>query len=351
MFALGDAARDLSLNVGGRACSNRTASPERFRCAPSVSRRVHRRRSGGSAPISVASSAEERLAATSSASDSEELRTCRRSGWLGHWSAACTRYPNALSGVSLYPAWMALTVASELGPSYWVEPSIHTRFVGELDQRHARGNLAPPAWTGDEEVASSGAGGALSGCREDVRPSRQDRHLVVDAVRVGHREDERFLGQVEPGVREQHVHRWRRNSRERRCERRGRRVELIDRRREWFRRGHIRQLSLRAVHDDERKAEDIGGFRDLLCLVRRRRSLRGRQRQPADRLGGPFPSAEEPWATPSTRTSWASWWCRPQAPKRSPVGPGRTCPGARPSSQPCPASNGLAGARRSPGGS
>ena len=26
----------------------------------------------------------------------------------------------------------AFTVASELGPSYWVEPSIHTRFVGEL---------------------------------------------------------------------------------------------------------------------------------------------------------------------------------------------------------------------------
>ena len=40
--------------------------------------------------------------------------------------------PQSLSGVSLYPAWMAFTVASELGPSYWVEPSIHTRFVGEL---------------------------------------------------------------------------------------------------------------------------------------------------------------------------------------------------------------------------
>jgi hypothetical protein len=149
------------------------------------------------------------------------------------------------------------------------------------DQRHARGNRPLPAWTGDEDVASFGASGALSGCREDVRPRRQDGHLVVDAVRVGHREDERFFGQVEPGVREQHVHRWRRNSRERRCDRRGRRIELIDRRRELFRRRHIREQSLRAVHDDERKAKDISGFRDLLCLGRCRRSRRGRESYPA----------------------------------------------------------------------
>ena len=95
--------------------------------------------------------------------------------------------PQSLSGVSLYPAWMAFTVASELGPSYWLEPSIHTRFVGELINVMPAGTV--PLQPGPAMRKLPPPVPVVLRCREDVRPSRQDSHLVVDAVRVGHRED------------------------------------------------------------------------------------------------------------------------------------------------------------------
>ena len=154
-----------------------------------------------------------------------------------------------------------------------------------FDQFHALGRLSAPVWTGNEEVAASGARGARPRRFEDVRPPRQDRHLVVDTARIGHREDERLLGQVKPGVGEQHVDGCRRNRDKRRRDRLGRLVELINRRRECLRRFHIRQLISRIFHRDEREAIDVCSLSDLLCLFPRWRSRRCRQGQAAYRLG------------------------------------------------------------------
>ncbi len=76
---------------------------------------------------------------------------------------------------------------------------------GRTDLLHALGQRAAPVRPGDDEIAAAGAGRALAGRREHIGPRIHQRHQVVAPLRIGHRQDDRLPGQVEPGRRIQRV--------------------------------------------------------------------------------------------------------------------------------------------------
>jgi len=77
-------------------------------------------------------------------------------------------------------------------------PHIRRRRV---DPRHARRNLAAPAGRRDEKVGRLRASCPPAERGENVRPHVEHRQEIVAAVRVRRRDDQRLLGEVEPGAR------------------------------------------------------------------------------------------------------------------------------------------------------
>ena len=133
---------------------------------------------------------------------------------------------------------------------------------GRVDANHARRQRAVPARRHHGVIGGLGAGGAPARRGEHVGPHVEHRQQVVAPMRIGHRDDHRLLGQVEPGAGIQRVEVRPDHDLHVRRRERGKVGEGVHRRVHALGLGDVGQLLARNVHCDERIEIQVGRHAD-----------------------------------------------------------------------------------------